>query len=1116
MWLTLLALRNRIGILMLSLAMVVLGATSLDRLPVDLFPNIQVPVAFVGVIYKGAPPLDIEQSVLYPIEKAVSSASNVEHVESFAKHGFGSIQIWFNWGADINVGQMEVMQRVTQILNSLPPGILQPFIVKFDVSNIPVAFVTVTDPNLDERGLYDLAYNTIAPQIEQIANVAAATVEGGKIRQININLDPALLQARGLSILDVVRAVKAANLILPSGDIKAGNLDYNVFTNNQFKTVEPINDVVVKVNQLGNPVRVRDLGTVTDSSDIQTNVVRTDGLHSVYLRVNKQPTANTVEVVDALRKAMPKMIGIPPSVKLGVSFDQSVYIRQSIKNLVEQALHGSLLAAAVILVFLRNLTSTLIISVAIPLSIMVTFIILYFSGQTLNVFTLGGLALGIGRLVDDSIVELENIQRHLNKSQQQWAAVQAEARELAPGAAINVAIPTKWEALLEAAREVAMPIFASTVTTVVVFLPILFVVGIAKLLFIPLTITIAIALFTSFFISRTVTPALCYKFLKPEKEAHRSMPAWFVRMMEWSEAKYAALDEQYERALVWVLEHKKALVGAVATVFVVSLALVPLIGSEFIPVTDESQFRINVRAPVGQRVEKTEQQVAEIERVIRETIPPDELETVVSSTGVLAQGRSSLFNRNTGPHTSVIQVYLVPPDRRRPNYLRLTVPGTDFALTLPFGKRSQVQIMNEVRPKVVKLFPGVATFFDPGGLVKRVTSFGSQKAVDVEIYGYDMEKARGVIRQVEAAMHQTHGIADIEVSREENYPELDIEVDREKAALLGISETDVANAVLFSLNGNGQTDPIIYTDPQNGNEYYISAWLAEPYRQDLTDIDNILLTTKAGEPVLLKNVASVRFNAGPVQIERKYFQRIVHVTANPVGRDLGGIAEELEERFADLQLPPGFSIRLAGQIQQQRETFEGLIFATILALLLVYMVMAAQFKSLVDPFIIMFAIPMGLPGVIWILFLTNTTLSTTSFMGVIMTLGIVVSNGVLLVDYTNVLRRRGMALREAVVLGARTRLRPILMTSLATVFGLLPMALGLGTGGETNAPLARAVIGGLSVSTTLTLFLIPTLYLILEERFPRKADPEIRRDGESAGAGWTREPRALTESAARG
>jgi CzcA family heavy metal efflux pump len=1049
MWLTLLALRNRIGILMLSLAMVVLGVTSLQRLPVDLFPNIQVPVAFVGVIYKGAPPLDIEQSVVYPIEKAVSSASNVEHVESFSKQGIGAVQIWFNWGADINVGQMEVMQRITQILNSLPPGILQPFIVKFDVSNIPVAFVTVSGNDLDERALYDLAFNTIAPQIEQIANVAAATVEGGKVRQININLDPALLQARGLSILDVVKTVKAANLILPSGDIKAGNLDYNVFTNNQFKTVEPIADVVVKIDQRGNPVRVRDLATVSDSSDIQTNIVRTDGKRSVYLRVNKQPIANTVEVVDALRKALPQMIGIPPGVQLGISFDQSLYIRQSIQNLIEQALHGSLLAAAVILIFLRNLTSTLIISVAIPLSILVTFIVLYFTGQTLNVFTLGGLALGIGRLVDDSIVELENIQRHLNEERNRWTAI------------------------VNAAREVAMPIFASTVTTVVVFLPIFFVVGIARLLLIPLTLTIAIALFTSFFVSRTVTPALCYKFLEPEQDAHRSMPAWFVRIMEWSRMRYEALDQGYEQSLEWILRHRRVLIIGVVLIFAGSLALLPLLGSEFLPVSDESQFRIVLRAPVGQRVEKTEQQVAEVERVLRENIPPHELDTIVSSTGVLAQGRSSLFNPNTGPHTSVISVYLTPPAKRT---------------------RNQVDIMNKVRPKIIRLFPGVAMFFDPGGLVKRVTSFGSQKSVDVEIYGYDFEKARTVIGQVQEIMHKTEGLADIEVSREENYPEVNVVVDREKAALLGISETDVANAVLFSLNGNGQTDPIIYTDPQNGNEYYISAWLAEEHRKNLSDLENILLTTKAGEPVLLRNVASLKLNAGPVKIERKYFQRVIHITANPVSRDLGSIAADLEESFANLQMPPGFSIRLAGQIQQQRETFSGLIFASILALVLVYMVMAAQFKSLVDPFIIMFSVPMGVPGVILVLFLTGTTLSTTSMMGVIMMLGIVVSNGVLLVDYTNVLRRRGLPLREAVVTAARTRLRPILMTSFATVVGLFPMALGLGTGGETNAPLARAVVGGLTVSTLLTLFLVPTVYMILEERFPRPAKELIEQE----------------------
>ncbi len=1046
MWLTLLALRNRIGILMLSLAMVVLGATSLDRLPVDLFPQIQVPVAFVSILYKGASPLDIEQSVLYPIEKAVSAASNVEHVESFSKQGLGAVQVWFNWGADINVGQMEVMQRISQIQHTLPPGILQPAIVKFDVSNIPVAIISLSSDELDERALYDLAYNTIAPQIEQIANVAAATVEGGKIRQININLDPALLSARGLSILDVVKSVKAANLILPSGDIKAGNLDYNVFTNNQFKTVDPIQDVIVKVNQQGNPVRVRDLGTVSDSSDIQTNVVHANGVRSVFLRVNKQPIANTVEVVDALRAALPKMLGIPEGVRFNISFDQSLYIRRSIQNLIEQALHGSVLAAAVILIFLRNVTSTMIISIAIPLSMLVTFIVLYFTGNTLNIFTLGGLALGIGRLVDDSIVELENIQRHLNTN------------------------PSRWHSILNAAREVAMPIFASTVTTVVVFLPMFFVVGVARLLLIPLTVTITIALFTSFLVSRTVTPALCYKFLKPEHETLLRMPPWFSRIMEWSRTRYESIDQGYEDALRWVLAHRRSFIAAALLFFIGSLALLPLIGTEFLPVSDESQFRIVLRAPVGQRVEKTEQQVTDVERVLRANIPTTELETIVSSTGVLSQGRAALFNPNTGPHTSLIQVYLSPPDKRT---------------------RSQVEIMNDVRPKITKLFPGTSMFFDPGGLVKRVTSFGAQKAIDVEIYGYDFDTARDVISRVKAIMEHIPGLADIEPSREENYPEVDLTVDREKAALLGISETDVANAVLFSLNGNGQTDPIIYTDPHNGNEYFISAWLADEHRKSLTDLENLVLTTKTGEPVLLKNVASLKLNAGPVKVDRKYFQRVIHITANPLDRPLGAIAEDLDAAFAKLQLPAGFSIKLAGQIQQQRETFEGLKFATILALMLVYMVMAAQFKSLVDPFIIMFAVPMGFPGVILILFLTDTTLSTTSMMGIIMMFGIVVSNGVLLVDYTNVLRRRGEPLHPAVITASRTRLRPILMTSLATVFGLLPMAIGLGVGGETNAPLARAVVGGLSVSTLFTLFLVPTMYVTLEEWFPRApADDE--------------------------
>ena len=1023
--------------------MIILGGTTAQRLPIDLFPQIQVPVAFVGVIYKGAPPLDIEQSVVYPIEKAVSSASNVEHVESFAKQGIGAVQIWFNWGADINVGQMEVMQRVTQILNSLPPGILQPFIVKFDVSNIPVSLVTVSSDDLDERALYDLAANTIAPQIEQIANVAAATVEGGKIRQININLDPALLNARSLSILDVVNSVKAANLILPSGDIKAGNLDYNVFTNNQFRTVDPIQDVIVKVNPQGSPVRVRDVGTVTDSSDIQTNIVRTDGARGVLLRVNKQPIANTVAVVDALRKALPKLIGVPPSVKIRISFDQSIYIRQSISNLIEQALHGSLLAAAVILLFLRNFTSTVIISVAIPLSIMVTFIVLYFSGQTLNVFTLGGLALGIGRLVDDSIVELENIQRHLNTTTRRWEAILEAAREVGD-AHSRLDDHHRRRVPPDLLRRRNCPLAPDS----------------------PDHHDRDLAVHLLFRLPHGDPGALLQ--IPQAGTGVAPLDAGVVRAPDGlSRERYESLDKGYEESLRWVLAHRWRFITGVLLLFAASLALVSKIGTEFLPVSDESQFRIVLRAPVGQRVEKTEQQVAEVEKVLRAQIPAEELETIVSSTGVLAQGRSSLFNPNTGPHTSSISVHLVTPDKRT---------------------RNQVQIMNDVRPKVVKLFPGVAMSFDPGGLIKRITSFGSQKSVDVEIYGYDLERAREVIRQVESMMHQIPGLADIEVSREENYPEVNVVVDREKAALLGISETDVATAVLYSLNGNGPTDPIIYTDPQNGNEYFISVWLAEEHRKNLTDIENIVLTTQAGEPVLLKNVASLKLNAGPVKIDRKYFQRVVHLTANPVDRDLGAIATDLEAGLAKIQLPTGFSIRLAGQIQQQRETFEGLLFATVLALILVYMVMAAQFKSLIDPFVIMFAVPMGFPGVILILFLTDTTLSTTSMMGVIMMLGIVVSNGVLLVRlYERAASARAGVTRRSGHRGADAA--PTHSDDLP-----LPPFWGSSPWPSAGVPAAKPMPRWRARSLEDSAFdnphplLVPTIYVMLEERFPRHAD----------------------------
>ncbi len=1037
MWLTLVAVRNAIAVLMAALAIVVLGGTSLKRLSVDLFPNINQPVITVGTVYTGANVQDIEKTVTYPVEKVVSAVPGVHHVESRSRQGISVVQAWFNYDADLNAGQNDIIQRIQQISNSLPSGIKQPFIIRADLSNIPVCLLTVSGGGFDERQLYDIAYNTIEPQIERINGVAAANVDGGKIRQIAVNLNRDLLYAKGISVLDVVRSVNDSNFLMPSGDIKIGSIDYNMFTNNQFQLVKPMEDIVVrKVGDV--PVRVRDLGYVQDSSEQQTSVVRVDGERAVYLRVNKQPSANTIEVVDGVRALLSRLDRVPPGVKVGLIFDQSTYIRQSIESLWHESIQGAALAFLVILIFLRSVVSTLIISVAIPLSIMCTLIAMYFLGQTLNIFTLGGLALAVGRLVDDSIVELENINRHLGM----------------PG-------KDRKAAVLDAAREVAMPIFVSTITTIVVFLPTVFLEGQAKLLFIPLTFTISFSLFSSFLVSRTVTPLMCLRLLKPVATSDgRGLRG---RFMTWSQSLFDGLDSAYQDTLRWALGHRKAVVLGVLGVFLASLALIPLIGSEFFPMSDESQFRITLRGPLGTRVEETEKMVARIEALIRQNLQPGELKSIVSSVGIPG-GRSALFTGNTGPHAAQVQVYLDTPDRR---------------------KRSDVQIVNAIRPRFAGEFPGSLTFFNLGGIISRVLNRGSQNPLEVEVLGYDLDDAPGVARAVAQVMRDTPGVADVQVSREGNYPQFSVVVDREKAATAGLSQRDVAQAALFSLNSNVSVNPSIFTDPRSGNQYNIVVQLDEPFRVRPEDLGKIFVTAPAGRPIMLSTIADIRRSVSPVEIERKYQQRLIRVSGNPAGRDLGAISDDIERRLGTIQMPSGFSVQMGGQTAQQREAFSSLAFMSILALMLVYMVMASQFRSLKDPFIIMFSVPMGLIGVILALFLTGTTLSTTSFMGIIMMVGIVVSNGVLLVEYTNELRRRGMPLGEAVVRAGRTRLRPILMTSLATVFGLLPMALGWLVGGEANAPLARAVIGGLMVSTGLTLILIPTLYTILEERFPR-------------------------------
>ncbi len=1053
MWLTRLALRNPVFILMMSLMTIALGAVAVDRLPVDLFPNMTIPVIRVATFYTGAGPADIEKSITQPVERAVSASPGVDHVESTSKQGVSVVTVYFDYGVNLDNAQFDVQQRVAQIVNSLPPGIQQPFILKFDVTNIPVAQVVVSGDGMDEKQLYDLTYNVIEPQFERLNGVASATVAGGKQREIEVKVDRDALRARNLGILDVVDAVRTSNLLLPSGDLRTGDRDYNVFTNTQVQSAKPLEDVIMKtqgqsLGQSAAAVRVGDVARVEDTTADQLNVVRINGKRGVFMRVLKQPTANTIQVVDEVRAEIPKLRGVPPNVHLAISFDQSRYIRQAVKALEHEAGQGGLLAVVVILVFLTSFRGTAIVSVAIPLSIVATFVLLYFTKQSLNVFTLGGLALGVGRLVDDSIVELENIHRHLDKGQDRKTAV------------------------LAAAQEVAMPILVSTITTIIVFFPVLFLKGIAQNLFLPLALTISFALMMSFFVSRTVTPLLSYYWLRPSKGERSGISGFILGSLD-------RLDRAYARALRWVLRHRALVIGFILACFVSSLFLFKKIGTEFFPQTDESQVQITFRTPIGTRVEHTEQVSERIEKAIDKALAAPGGKGVYYNTVLvddgLPSGRSALFSPNTGPHAGTVSVNLLPVDER---------PISD------------VQATEKIRAALDDHFPGTKIYFFTGGIVKRILNFGSPAPIDVEILGYDLEKGSEYAKVVARGLGGAKGpdgqllMTDVQISREENYPELDIDVDREKAGLLGISEQTVAQSVLTTLVGNTQFLPIPFTDPKSGNEYFINVRMQDSERSHLDDLRDVYLRTTSGGMVPLGNLARVDRSSGPVTITRKYLQRIINVTANVAPqKDLGAASDAAQKVLDDAPPPDGFSARLGGQTAAQKEAFAGLAFAAFMALALVYMVLASQFKSLVDPLVIMFSVPLGITGVLVVLYLTGTTLSVNSAMGVIMMVGIVVSNGVLLVDFANVLRRRGKPLVEATVEAAHTRLRPILMTTIATVMGLTPMALGIGEGSETNLPLARAVIGGLIVSTVFTLFLIPSLYTLLD-RFARREQPD--------------------------
>jgi HAE1 family hydrophobic/amphiphilic exporter-1 len=1025
---------------MIFIIFMILGVISFALLPIDLFPDVDLPVVMVVAGYEGAGPAEIENMVARPLENALAATKNLKNIYSYSLEEACVVMAEFDWGSDMDVAAADVRQAVDMVRYRMPDEVESPSVIKFDPSMMPIIFLGVSGEGLTQAEVRYYAEETIQPRLERLDGVAAAFPIGGLEREIKVEIDRARLEALGLSVDQVIAAVGASNLDLPAGHLKFGQRDFLVRTTGQFTHPSQLEKVVIS-NHQGIPVRLKDVATIRDDYKERTSVVRVGGAPAIAMLVQKESQANTVTVADRVKKALADVKSeLPQGTKIDLVWDSSDYIKKSVGNVERSALEGGLLAIIIILIFLRSFSSTLIISVAIPVSVLVTFVLIYFGEMTLNITTLGGLALGIGRLVDDAIVVLENVFRHRQRGER------------------------PAEAAVVGASEVSTAVLAATATTIIVFVPIFFVKGMVGILFRPMGYTVIMSLAASYFVAMILIPLLSSKFLKVQRIGNPGALSSKGKLLGLTQRFFDAVDDHYQRVLSWCITHKKIVILAVALVSIASLPLVRLIGAEFIPQMDEGQFEISLKMPVGTELRRTEEVVVQMENTIIQNVP--ELSTMMVRGGVEGEGwqaLSSIFQDITGSHAANLEVSLVDRGDR---------------------ERSMFEIMEVLREKFRDI-PDAQILVKSAGMTEQMTSFGGAAApIVVEIRGYDVEASRRLAAEVQKMTEQTPGSRDVRIMREEGLPEIQVKIDRDRAAALGLTLGQVARTIQTNVKG---TVASLFRDPQLGKEYNVLVQLREEDRKNLLDLDRIFITSPPGKQIPLSNVAQVVKAEGPVKIDRKNQERIVLVTSQAYGRAPGTVAAEVETRIKKgLEVPENFIVDVTGAYEEQKDSFTILLYALALAMVLIYMVLAAQFESLLDPFVVMFSVPLGIIGVIWGLFLTGKTLSILSFVGMIMMAGIVVSNAILLVDYTNILRKRGLQLHEAVVNAGRTRLRPILMTSLTTMLALVPMALGFGEGGEMYSPLAVAVISGLFISMMLTLIFIPTLYTLFEERLRRK------------------------------
>ncbi|HVA41716.1 MAG TPA: efflux RND transporter permease subunit [Candidatus Binataceae bacterium] len=1025
------SLRNPHTVIVGALIISILGLTAFTRMPVDVFPRLHIPAVIVATFYPGMPPLDIEADITTRFERFFTLGSDIEHMESRSLPGVSIIKVFFHPGVDLGAAAASLGDLAMADLRHLPPGTLPPLVLKSGASSLPVVLVTVAGKGFSQAQMRDQAQYNIRNWLATVEGASVPPPFGGKYRQIMVYLDRDALQARGLTPMDVVHALNRANLIIPAGDAKIGTLDFFVYTNSMIEHPANINEVPIKVGSGQAPVYVRDVGRAQDAAEIQQNIVRINGQRSVYIPVLKQGGSNTLSVVDGIDRVLGRVAGLPQGMELKAIFSQATYVRAAVEALEHEAISGAVLASLMILIFLGSFSSTFAIFLSIPLSILAGAFGLMMSGATINIMTLGGFALAIGRLVDNSVVVLENVNRHLAEGE--------------PPA----------EAALKGTDEVDLPVLASTITTIIVFFPVMFLFGVAKYLFSALALAVVLSMIASYVVAVTVIPIYCARFLnartaRAEQGAGAGPFAGFMRA-------YDRFAYRYERWLDAALNHKAAVIGAVAALFVVSMATYPFIGTELFPKTDAGQFIIDYRAPVGTRIELTEVLTERMENAVRKVIPPSELSTIVSNIG-LAPGFSSIYSSNAAADSGFMMVAL-KPDHKVSSFV-------------------YIRRLKALLPRVV---PEMRTFFTSGSIIDSVLNFGLAAPIDVQLSGQTYHELFPIAREVQRVLGGVPAVANTFIPQESGYPTLRVKVDRVKAARLGLNQYDVVSNVITALTSNEMIAPSIWIDPKSGNDYFLTAQYYEPEIKSLETLENIPVAVAPGqqsrnEALLLRDVATIVPERHPAEADHYNIQRVVDVLVAPRTDDVGGTQDAVLAALKRVKLPADVQVALRGSVASMEKSFASFGFGLGMAVVLLYLVMVAQFRSFLDPVIIMFAVPMGMIGVMWTLLLTHTTLNIESFMGIIAMVGIVVSNSILLVDFANQRRREGAPLRQAVIESARIRMRPILMTALATVVGLMPLALELGTGSEASAPLARAAVGGLAVSTVFTLVLVPAVY----------------------------------------